>query len=63
MAKSKNKNTGDHREFIAKMQKDQEAQAKMATLAPTFEGTTMTVPIVQTIDYVNVTETTGGSQG
>jgi len=63
MAKSKSKGTGDHREIIAKMQKDQEAQIRAVSLQPTFEGTALTVPIVQIIDYVNVTESIGASQG
>lgn len=63
MAKSKNKGTGDHREIVAKIQRDQEAEARKVSLQPTFEGTTYVVPIIQTIDYINVTETTGGGQG
>ena len=63
MAKPQNKGTGEHRERIAKILKDQEMEANKASLQPTFEGTAMTVFTIQTIDYVTVTESIGASQG
>jgi len=53
----KKKATNDHRIIINDIKRQQDADALRTALQPTFEGTTYTVPIVQVIDWVNVSET------
>lgn len=59
----KKKGTGDHREIISDIKRQQDQDAIRTALQPTFEGTLYVPPIINVIDYVFVTETTGASQG
>lgn len=61
--RKKKKGTGDTREITSDIVRQQDQDAIRTAIAPIFEGTNHTVPIVPYIDHVNVTETTGGSQG